>query len=91
MYFTHASPRVITPIQSTQVYALPRPLPVSSDPGGPAPTADSNTGRQPLYSLHGGSVTLGRPSGAAVGVAVGAAEIVVAFADKLRIWDFSAP
>lgn len=78
IFSTHACP--------LQVFALPHLSPVSCDP---EPTPFSIDRDRPLYALHGGSVMMGRPL-EALGVAVGAAEVVVLYKDKLRLHDFAA-
>lgn len=58
---------------------------MSSDP---APVRGRFDSDQPLYSLRGGSVTMGSGSDL-LGAAVGAAEVLVLYSDKLRLYDFS--
>lgn len=73
----------------THVFAIPRspaPYPVSCDPE-PVRAQFAQGGAGPLYTLHGGSVTL--TSGRVLGVGLGAAEVVLVYDEKLRLYDFS--
>jgi hypothetical protein len=77
-----------------QVNALPRnpaPYPVSCDPGPVRDSFLNGLNNRPLYSLRGGSVTMGVVGMDAWvrGTAVGAAEVLVLYSDKLRLYDFS--
>lgn len=64
----------------------PAPYPVSRDP---TPVRGRFPDREPLYCLRGGSNTFGSYGSGMQGLAVGAAEVLVAFNDKLRLYDFT--
>lgn len=66
----------------------PAPFPVSFDPSPVRARFEARRNRRPLYSLRGGSVTMGGAFGA-YGVGAGEAEVLALGYDKLRLYDFS--
>lgn len=87
--FTHHMCQ-LDPQRLSQVFILPRdppPYPVSFDPTPVRGRFSADC--EPLYCLRGGSASLPYSDVEIKGLAVGAAEVLVAYENKVRLYDFT--